>query len=127
MNERESPQIRGTIFGFEDALRREGRIRLRIYELPQKTVVIVTDLDKGPSVTNAAEEIATQVVSSFGIDPERHLWFEHYPREDIRSGKSSGGEEYDLVTFTWDGEKFTDPRWSYSTQQQIEELIGERL
>lgn len=120
-------QTMDTIFAFTDSLKRSGRCRLRVYQIPGRTVVIATDQDIGPSVTNAAEEIATQVVHQFRIDPERLLWVEHYLREDTRAGQSSGGEEYDLVTFVWDGKQFVQPHWTYSTQRAIEELIGERL
>jgi hypothetical protein len=115
-----------TIFCFEDELRREGWVRIRVWEKEGKSIVIVTDQDKGPSVTNAAEVIATQVVQAFGIDPERLIWVEHYPPIKQKGG-TSWEEEYDFVSLMWDGERFTSPDWRYSSQLEVEQLLGEKL
>jgi hypothetical protein len=122
------PLSREMYFHFKDELRRSGACRIRIYDVGHRVVVIATDLDEGPSVTNAAEEIATQVVAQFGIDVERLVWVEHYRRLDTRARPGTAlGEEYDLVIFEWDGEHFTHPDWTYSNRQEIEELVGEIL
>jgi hypothetical protein len=113
------------LFAFEDELRRSGRCRLRIYEIHERTVVIATDLNRGPSVTNAAEALATQVAQQFGLDRARLLWIEHYPRTDSRPQPGTpGGEEYDLVTFEWDAvrEHFHNPTWAYSHGAAVEAL-----
>jgi hypothetical protein len=115
-------------FHFKDALKRSGECLIRVYELGSRVVVIATDLDEGPSVTNAAEEIATQIVEQFNIDPERLIWVEHYPRKDTRAKPGTAlGEEYDFVVFEWDGDHFRNPDWTYSNRLEIEELVGEVL
>ena len=45
------------------------------------TVVIVTEVDDNPgtSVTNMAEELATEVCKTFRISPHKLVWYEHYP------------------------------------------------
>jgi hypothetical protein len=93
-------------------------------------VVIATDLNRGPSVTNAAEALATQVAQQFALDRARLLWIEHYPRTDSRPQPGTpGGEEYDLVTFEWDAvlEHFHNPTRAYSHRAAVEALIGEAL
>lgn len=121
-------QVLDTTFTFTDGLRRRGSCRIRIYQIPRKTVVIATDLASGPSVTNAAEEIATQVAQKYAIDPASLTWIEHYQRPDRRAKPGEPkGEEFDLVTFTWDGTRFVEPQWSYTTQQKVEEMIDKKL
>jgi hypothetical protein len=117
-----------TYFPFKDSAGRQGNYRLRLFDTNRKVVVIATDLDEGPSVTNVASELATQVIQHFTIDPERLVWVEHYPREDTRAeaGKAVG-EEYDLVMFEWNGEQFQYPAWSYADRLIVEALIGETL
>ena len=39
----------------------------------------------GMSVTNASEDIATQIVRAFNLDPTRICWIEHYPQETWRA------------------------------------------
>lgn len=122
------PPSKETQFRFKDCFKRPGEYRIRVFERGRKVVVIATDLDKGPSVTNAAPELATQVITHFNIDPERLIWVEHYPRQDTRAKEGTAiGEEYDLVFFEWDGEQFRHPAWTYSNRRAIEELIGELL
>ena len=77
--------------------RRPGFIahcELRIYQDEQgSSLVILSELpdNKGMSVTNAAEQLATAIVADFNLDPQRTRWVEHYPQF----------ETYDLITFTW--------------------------
>jgi hypothetical protein len=54
---------------------------LRIMRDEQQTIVVLTELpeNRRMSVTNAAEEIATEVRREFGLDPDQTRWIEHYP------------------------------------------------
>jgi len=69
--------------------------------------VVCTQLpeNKGTSVTNLAEQIATDVCKEFRIDPERLIWIEHYPPVDRH-------EAFDLVHFNLIGSQFSDPKWT---------------
>ena len=86
-------------------------------------VVIVTDLDgdTGTSITNMAEHLATQVINEFGIKPENLVWIEHYPERGHPLDRFP--ENFDLVTFTWDGQRFRKPVW----KPMISEVAKRRL
>ncbi|MVM28397.1 hypothetical protein GO755_00020 [Spirosoma sp. HMF4905] len=72
------------------------------------------------SVTNAAEQIATEVVRQYGLDPRRMLFVEHYP-ESYRP--KSEGESYDLVTFTWGKYGAYSPTWRYMPANEFNEIL----
>jgi len=107
--------------------------------------VIATDLDDenpGPSVTNAAEAIASQVCARYGLGPEHLIFVEHYDDRfpgvvngrlvEGNSGSGSfgreNGESFDWVTFPqrrdWD---FGEPTWKHATKAQVEALLGQKL
>lgn len=50
-------------------------------------LVILTDIGEGTSVTNAAEQIATEVYNIYlkedGVSSEDVVWVEHYPESDV--------------------------------------------
>ena len=63
-----------------------------------RTVVIATELadNKGTSITNVVEYLASTVCDRFEIDPDKLVWIETY-------GYAAPGERqrtFDLVTFT---------------------------
>ena len=78
-----------------------------------KTLVICTEVpdNRGTSVTNFAEELATLVCKQFGIVPDSLVWVEHYPR-GVAHGRLP---DWDLVTFTLAGDgtnfHFESPQW----------------
>ena len=44
--------------------------------------------NEGTSVTNMAEQLATQICQEFDIEPKHLIWIEHYPdRQDIDGWK----------------------------------------
>lgn len=88
-------------------------------------VVIATELQDNPgtSVTNAAGAIATQVVSEFGINPEKLTWIEHYPDRDY-GGRKTIPEDFDLVTFTRSGNELRYPKWKRVGKEEVERLIA---
>jgi hypothetical protein len=98
---------------------------LRVYQDDDRTpVVIATEMpdNKGVSVTNYAEELASQVQRMFGF-PRLH-WIEHYPPR----GKLKRDEEFDLVEFQQEpwGE-YCDPDWRPICKQDVEAIIGVTL
>ncbi len=97
-----------------------AKCRVRIYPPP---VVVVTELPDNPgmSVTNYAEELATLILQEHGLDALRTVWIEHYPAwaEEDRP------ETFDLVRFTWDGERYTRPEWRRLMLEEVERLTGD--
>ncbi len=107
---------------------------LRVYQLPNRiALVIATELaaNMGPSITNSAEALATQVVREYGLDPEKTHFVEHYDRrKDGSYGaavKEFDDESYDFVSFTWEDGRAGHAKWKPASKEIIEVLIGEKL
>jgi hypothetical protein len=99
----------------------ESTCRLRLYTRPDRAVVIATELpeNSGTSITTAADHLATWVTYQYALHPEHLCWIEHYP-----AGLESAAS-YDLVTFAWDGIRFSQPRWRRVAKAAVEALVGE--
>lgn len=86
-----------------------------------EVTIVVTDIDQGPSVTNFAEDIATELVA-------RGVYFDHYIEH-----YANHPEQFDRVTFTWDEQRTSTGRtrhvacnvhWSPLGREKLEKLIG---
>ena len=81
-------------------------------------LVILTDLDNGTSVTNASEQIATEVRRKYNLHPDKTLWAEVYLSEiQSRNGNLDGWMEsnlFDQISYTYskDDDEFRNPSWS---------------
>ena len=53
---------------------------IRVADYFDVTIVIWTELNdnKGPSVTNSAETLASQIVNALHLDPNKVIWLEQY-------------------------------------------------
>ncbi len=124
-----------------------GWCRVRVYEPDQGEedrgypVVLMSEsgqgADSGPSVTNAVEIIAAEVVTRFALPTSETVFVEHYERADqeLRAGIP---ETFDLVTFSstdpesvmrsgrWLLELGT-PSWRHADRAEVEALVGRRL
>lgn len=81
-------------------------------------IVIATELEdnKGTSITNIAEGLATQVCKEFNIDPEKLIWVEHY-----FSSVALKQETFDIVEFTFlENGECVKPKWRRSTEAEFE-------
>lgn len=99
-------------------------------------VVLCSELPHNPglSVTKAAEVIAGEVISSFGLR-RTSVWIEHYPPETT-DGRS---ETFDLVLFSghevsevmvggrWRAEIGIPTAWKRLDRPTVETLIGEAV
>jgi hypothetical protein len=105
-------------FQCHDHLRRTVTVHLRLYRLATGALVaIATDLDQGPSVTNAAEDLATAVRRRFFRPGTALIWWEHYPR-------SNGDDDFDRVLFRWNGACYVEPTWQHGSKALVEEQLG---
>ncbi len=91
--------------------------------------VIVTELanNRGMSTTNAAEQIAVQVVERFELDPATTTFVEHYgPMSAQPSERKRDADHYSLVLFDWSkrGEQWvaSDPHWERISPEQLAHL-----
>ena len=62
------------------------------------------NLGVGTSVTNASEQLATEIVEQEGLNPEICRFFEWYPEYD---------KEVSEITYQWDGKVASNPQWKY--------------
>ena len=99
--------------------------RLRIYGGAGATVVIMSQApdSEGMSVTNAAEELATQIAQSFDLLGAATTWVEHWPEDAYRSDDFV--ETFDLVEFTWSNGTASHPRWRRMAGEEVERMVGE--
>jgi hypothetical protein len=104
---------------------------LQVFQHQEDIVVIVSERiapdgsyeNVGPSVTNAAEAIATVVRTKVGIVWTH--WIEHYPFPPSKEIEPT----FDQVTFIWDNRTNTygSPQWKRLSKEKVEALIGESL
>jgi hypothetical protein len=99
----------------------------------ERMIVILSDMNVGVSVTNAADTIATEILPMLVPYPELRghvLWIEHYADAD---------ERFALVSFTaydangpyharnrWKS-GYSGTQWRHITKSQVEELIGGKV
>jgi hypothetical protein len=102
---------------------RLAHCRIRLYEHDGRQVVVASEVADNPgmSVTNAAEDLATQVVTYYKLDIERLVWIEHYPADR----KLEDPATFDLVRFTWTEETASHPEWRRLTFEEVERLTGD--
>jgi hypothetical protein len=114
----------------------ESRCRIRIYRPQGKSLVIIAseeaDQNPGTSITNMAEQIATDVSRIYGLAHEPFIWIEHYDdRSDplaMRDGfRREAGESFDRVEFRRSGTRLTNADWHHIAKVDVEALIGESL
>lgn len=93
----------------------ESKCKIEVHS----NIVIATELDDntGTSITNYAETLATMICKQFSILPEELIWIEHYPKD------SYSLETYSLVKFDIDKNRFSNPKWSYLSNTELEGLI----
>ena len=102
---------------------------LRIYQAPDRTVVIATEVDDnpGPSMTNMAEHLATEVTRTFGLSLDALVWIEHYHDRLVIGGRPRLPASFDLVTFMWTPQGLRAPQWRRVSKEQVETLMGQPL
>jgi len=109
--------------------------QVRIYQsYSMPCIVLCSDLDEpdtGTSITNSAEGLATLIWRQYHnqeLSPRRRLgdflFIEHYPHTKRNKKKS---EDFSLVQFNWDSQRFYQPRWSPLTSNVVLTLIGQPL
>jgi hypothetical protein len=69
---------------------------------PEKILICFEDIDKGTSVTNFSEQLATEIIALKGYDPEKCRFFEYY-------GKIL--KEYSRIDYEWHGKVASEPNW----------------
>jgi len=90
------------------------------------TLVIASEIyrqNPGTAITECIAPLATQILQENHLSPDQLIFIEHSP--DLKSRLTFYGETFDLLSFTWDGNRFTDPIWSRLTQEQVDKMMEE--
>lgn len=101
--------------------------RIRVFEPNgQPLVVLATELPDNPgtSITNFAEQLATQIGELLAAPLETLVWIEHYPE---RGAKPHERESFALVSFTRTALGLSTPRWRHLDRAEVAALIGGEL
>jgi len=113
-------------FTYTNARGAEGRCYLSVYERRGSLPVVIAyevASNHGPSVTNAAASIATQVWRQLLPDAKEGIIFvEAYT--DGGSLDSAATARFAEVTFDLDGDALHSPRWRHRERADVETLIG---
>lgn len=112
------------IYHFKGAWEVPSFCGLKIVEKKEETIVIVTELydsNPGSSVTSWIDNLATGFINEFGIEPGKLILVVHNP--DRKSNLEFLKESFDIVSFEWNGEKFTNASWKRITKKDVDDLI----
>jgi len=80
----------------------KSKCRIFIKSVDDEIFIGFNDLGIGTSVTNASEQLATEIVQKYGFDFDKCIFFEWYNNE----------ESLDLIAYTWNKNVASNPSWS---------------
>ncbi|WP_394885133.1 hypothetical protein [Clostridium butyricum] len=80
-----------------------------------RVFLVTQDVSDYPctSITNAAEVVAQAICEKYEIKPEELIFIEHYK-----------GDNYKLISFSIQNNKFIDPRWRRIELEELKSLIS---
>ena len=87
----------------------QSKISVHIIKDDEKYYILFEDLNMGTSVTNATEQLATEIVSLKNLNPDDCRFFEHYPEYD----------SFDEITYSWKNKDASKPQWRPATDEII--------
>ena len=100
---------------------------LKIVKKKKKDAIILVtefyDTNPGTSITNWNTHLAKEICQKYRIDPNHMLFIEHTPK--MSKTLSFYQETFDRVSFTYDGESFTNPQWERISREEVLKLINE--
>lgn len=76
------------------------------------TYILFEDLGIGTSVTNASEQLATEIVKTEGLDESKCRFFETYNYD-------SQNNDIDEITYEWNNKKAKNPKWNHIKDKEI--------
>lgn len=91
------------------------------------TLVIFTELasNRGKSITNSSEALATLIVRDYELDPNKTTFVEHYGAISYHfSTAPHCNEHYSTVCYSWNGGKARGPVWSALSAKALESLVN---
>jgi len=84
-----------------------SRCLVKIISENDKHFILFEDINEGTSVTNASEQLASEIVSLMGYEPEDCKFFETYKQYDY--------DTFDEIIYEWSFDEYTweasKPNW----------------
>jgi hypothetical protein len=98
--------------------------RVHLFAFRENTIVVFEDMgnDTGTSITNASEQLATEIANLKNLDVNKTGWMECYPRY-------STDFPIDRIIYTYDAEqkKYRGARWSRCQDMTILKYFRKRI
>ena len=95
---------------------------------PVQTIVVATEVaeNDGQSITNCYEQLADIVTAAHRLEPAHTLWVEHYNSNSYAGKPLEPNEDdrYSLVQMSWDGQRFSQPRFAPLNESQLLGLLS---
>lgn len=92
-------------------------------------IVMFTELpdNKGMSITNYSENLASRIRQMFGLDVDTTYWIEHHPSSPARQRHADFTKQFDQITYTWDLLTYTadDPEWKRLDPAALQPLFAQ--
>lgn len=98
---------------------------LKIFEKPDQTIIVATNLYKlnpGTSISRWIAPLATSICEEFEIEPKRLLFIERNP--DRKSKLDFYKETFDQVSFEWTNDHFENPDWKRLSKDDVDGLLS---
>ena len=112
------------IFEFKGLWDMPSKCGLKIVELTNETIVVITDLyheNPGTSVTEFCSELATAIVKEKQLNPEKTIFVHHSP--DMGSKYEFFTESFEIVGFDIENQKFANPVWKKISKEKVEDML----
>ena len=111
------------VTGHESAIwQLKCHLRIIYQQFGQQIVIVsVQNCEVGWFIPSQLEQLATHIVRTFQLDPDRLLWIErdpHYASRPINT-------EYSEISFDWHQGIATNPQWKAIANASVESLSDE--
>lgn len=103
------------IYPFKGFGRVPSTCLVKIYEDDGETMACFIDLGDGTSVTNASEQLATEIVKEYHLNPVDCRFFETYQQYNY--------DDFDEIEYTWVNGKADSPEWKPCNDEEIKQLF----
>ncbi len=94
-------------YKFKGLGRHDSECKIEIWKDADKAVILFTDIGKGTSVTNASEQLVTEIYNKYllNYDKKNLMFIETYQK------RKNVIESADVVVPIWDGNEASDVNW----------------
>ena len=113
-----------SVYEFKGQWEVPSKCGLKIVKNVDKTIVIATELyaeNPGTSVTNYCAQLAGIICKEHEIPTEKLVFIVHDP--DSKSKLTFMNEYFYRVDLTWDGTKFTQPKWNQIDKSIVDNMM----